>query len=125
MARISTQQKCSLKPQADGTYRAEGEKYYIGNANRAPMVSTFGKFADSGEYVFFVADYRHKDYQLIRNVTASQNYVGQFKLQDYPITRGRYPLQGTGSLGYSTEHGQCRQIQPGLGFDRDLHPRFL
>jgi acyl-CoA dehydrogenase len=75
-----------LTPQSDGTYRAEGEKYYIGNANRAPMVSTFGKFADSGEYVFFAADYRHKDYQLIRNVTASQNYVGQFKLQDYPIT---------------------------------------
>ena len=75
-----------LKPQPDGTYLAQGEKYYIGNANRAPMVSTFGKFADSGEYVFFTADYRNKDYQLIRNVTASQNYVGQFKLQDYPIT---------------------------------------
>ncbi len=76
-----------LKPQDDGTYLAEGEKYYIGNANRAPMVSTFGKFADSGDYVFFVADYRHKDYRLIRNVTASQNYVGQFKLQDYPISQ--------------------------------------
>ena len=75
-----------LTPQPDGTYRANGEKYYIGNANRAPMVSTFGKFAESGEYVFFTADYRHQNYQLIQNVTASQNYVGQFKLHDYPIT---------------------------------------
>ena len=32
----------SLSPQPDGTYRANGEKYYIGNGNIAPMVSTFG-----------------------------------------------------------------------------------
>ena len=50
------------------------------------MVSTFGKFGDSGEYVFFVADYRRPDYQLIlQNVTASQNYVAQFALHDYPV----------------------------------------
>jgi acyl-CoA dehydrogenase len=83
-----------LNPQPDGSYRAQGEKYYIGNANRAPLVSTFGKFSDSGEYVFFTADYRHKDYQLIRNVTASQNYVGQFKLQDYPITEAEILSRG-------------------------------
>ena len=75
-----------LTPQPDGTYRADGEKYYIGNANLAPMVSTFGKLADSGDYVFFAADYRHKNYELIRNVTASQNYVAQYALHDYPIT---------------------------------------
>jgi len=74
-----------LTPQPDGTFRANGEKYYIGNANRAPMVSTFGKLADTGDYVFFVADYRHKSYELIRNVTASQNYVAQYALRDYPI----------------------------------------
>lgn len=74
-----------LTPQPDGTYRADGEKYYIGNANRAPMVSTFGKLADSGDYVFFAADYRHANYELVRNVTASQNYVGQYVLRDYPV----------------------------------------
>ncbi|MEA3349841.1 MAG: acyl-CoA dehydrogenase, partial [Chloroflexota bacterium] len=76
----------NLSPQADGTYRANGEKYYIGNANVSPMVSTFGKMADSGEYVFFTADYRHQDYELIKNVTASQNYVGQYLLRDYPVS---------------------------------------
>jgi acyl-CoA dehydrogenase len=74
-----------LTPQPDGSYRADGEKYYIGNANRAPMVSTFGKLADSGDYVFFAADYRHANYELVRNVTASQNYVGQYVLREYPV----------------------------------------
>lgn len=76
----------TLTPQPDGTYRANGEKYYIGNANLAPMVSTFGKLSGSGDYVFFAADYRHANYELIRNVTASQNYVGQYALHDYPVT---------------------------------------
>ena len=76
----------SLTPQTDGAYLANGEKYYIGNGNLAPMVSTFGKISPSGEYVFFVADYRHKGYDLIQNVTHSQSYVANFALHDYPIT---------------------------------------
>ena len=75
----------TLIPQPDGSYRANGEKYYIGNGNVAPMVSTFGKFADTGEYVFFAADYRHRNYNLIKNVTDSQSYVANFALKDYPI----------------------------------------
>lgn len=78
----------NLNPQDDGSYLANGEKYYIGNANVAPMVSTFGKMADTGEYVFFTADFRHKKYELVKNVTSSQNYVGQYVLDDYPITEG-------------------------------------
>lgn len=84
----------SLTPQPDGTYRANGEKYYIGNANLAPMVSTFGKMADTGEYVFFTADYRHTNYELIRNVCASQNYVGQYALHDYPISEAEILHRG-------------------------------
>ncbi len=75
----------NLAPQPDGSYLANGEKYYIGNANAAPMVSTFGKMAGTDEYAFFVADYRQDKYELIKNVTASQNYVGQYRLKDYPI----------------------------------------
>jgi acyl-CoA dehydrogenase len=43
----STGMKLTL--QQDGTYRANGSKYYIGNGNIARMVSTFGKMADSGD----------------------------------------------------------------------------
>jgi acyl-CoA dehydrogenase len=75
----------SLVAQPDGTYLANGEKYYIGNGNIAPMVSTFGKMADTGEYVFFVADYRHRNYELVGNVVNSQSYVADFCLRDYPV----------------------------------------
>ena len=88
----------ALTPQGDGNYKANGQKYYIGNGNEAEMVSTFGKFADENgkipeydmknkeQYVFFVANYRHKNYELIKNVCDSQNYVANFALRDYPIT---------------------------------------
>ncbi|RLC99799.1 MAG: acyl-CoA dehydrogenase [Chloroflexi bacterium] len=84
----------SLTPQPDGTYRANGEKYYIGNGNQAPMVSTFGKMSDSGDYVFFVADYRDRHYECVKNVTNSQNYVANFALRDYPITEADILSQG-------------------------------
>lgn len=70
---------------ADGTYIADGDKYYIGNANKAAMVSVFGKMKDSGQYVFFVADARRPDYKLIKNTTNSQNYVAEFLLENYPV----------------------------------------
>jgi acyl-CoA dehydrogenase len=82
----ATEMRLLLQP--DGAYRANGEKYYIGNGNIAPMVSTFGKMEGTGEYVFFVADYRQKSYELIRNVTPSQSYVAQFALRDYPVPEG-------------------------------------
>lgn len=78
-----------LVKQPDGTYLANGRKYYIGNGNAAAMVSVFGKVAGADgkdEYVFFAADPRHANYHLIQNVCASQNYVSEFELRDYPIT---------------------------------------
>ena len=50
-----------VTPTGEGKYSVSGGKYYIGNANKARMVSTFGKMADTGEYVFFVADSQHED----------------------------------------------------------------
>ncbi|MFY9397599.1 MAG: acyl-CoA dehydrogenase family protein [Desulfomonilia bacterium] len=77
----------SLIPQEDGTYLARGEKYYIGNGNEAEMVSTLGKVRDgSDDYVFFVTNYRHKAYELKKNVISHQEYVSNFALHDYPIT---------------------------------------
>ena len=70
----------------DQGWIANGEKYYIGNANVARMVSTFGKIAGSDEYVFFAADSQHDRYDLIKNVVNSQNYVANYALRDYPVT---------------------------------------
>jgi acyl-CoA dehydrogenase len=50
------------------------------------MVSTFGKFVDTGENVCFVVDSQHPRYRLVKNVVHSQNYVSEFVLDDYPIT---------------------------------------
>jgi acyl-CoA dehydrogenase len=74
-----------LQPAEHG-WTANGEKYYIGNANVARMVSTFGKIAGTDEYVFFVADSQHDRYELIKNVVNSQNYVANYALRDYPVT---------------------------------------
>ncbi|HAG16735.1 MAG TPA: acyl-CoA dehydrogenase [Bacteroidales bacterium] len=73
-----------LSKQANGNYLANGSKYYIGNANRADMVSTFGKL-DNDEYVFFIANYQHSKYDLVKNTVNSQNYVGEYALRDYPV----------------------------------------
>ncbi len=70
----------------NGQYRANGGKYYIGNANKARMISVFGKMDETDEYVFFVADSQHKNFELVKNVVNSQNYVAEFALHDYPIT---------------------------------------
>ncbi|TMA58497.1 MAG: acyl-CoA dehydrogenase, partial [Deltaproteobacteria bacterium] len=65
----------TLSPTGEGTYSARGRKYYIGNANQAAMVSTFGKLAGTGEYVFFVVDPAHEKYECVKNVVNSQNFV--------------------------------------------------
>ena len=77
----------ALTPREDGTWVANGEKYYIGNGNEAEMVSTLGKIKDgSDDFVFFVTNYRHKAYELKKNVISHQEYVSNFALHDYPIT---------------------------------------
>jgi acyl-CoA dehydrogenase len=75
-----------LTPKGDGTYAANGDKYYIGNGNEAAMVSTFAKMSDTGDYVWFVVDSKHKNYECIQNVVNEQNYVSEYALHDYPIT---------------------------------------
>jgi acyl-CoA dehydrogenase len=77
-----------LEPAAGGGFTANGGKYYIGNGNLAGMVSVFGRRADvegPEGYVFFAADSAHPDYKLVKNVVNSQNYVSEFRLEDYPV----------------------------------------
>ncbi len=68
---------------------ATGSKYYIGNGNVARMVSVFGRdgaLEGPEAYVFFVADSQHPAYTLVKNVVASQKYVSEFRLENYPVT---------------------------------------
>jgi len=84
----------SLAPAGDGTYLANGSKYYIGNANAAALVSTFGKMADTGEYVFFAVDQQKSGYTCVQNVVHGQNYVAEYALTDYPVTEEDILLRG-------------------------------
>ena len=78
-----------LTPNPDGSgWTASGEKYYIGNGNEAGIVSVFGRVEgiDGPEgYIFFAADPERDEYELIRNVVNSQNYVSQFRLNEYAV----------------------------------------
>jgi acyl-CoA dehydrogenase len=85
----------TLIPQDDGSYLARGRKYYIGNANKAGLVSTFGKIDGSDDYVFFVVNPRHEKYECVKNVCNSQNYVAEYALHDYPITDADILSRGT------------------------------
>jgi acyl-CoA dehydrogenase len=74
-----------LNLQSDGGYLAQGDKYYIGNGNEAALVSVFGRKPDGGEYAFFVVNSKHEKYELVKNITATQSYVAEFVLHDYPV----------------------------------------
>ncbi len=75
-----------VTPTGDGSYVANGGKYYIGNGNKAGIVSVFGKMADSGDYVFFAVDSQHPNYKLVKNTVNSQSYVSEFRLDAYPLS---------------------------------------
>jgi acyl-CoA dehydrogenase len=76
----------ALTPLGEGHYVADGGKYYIGNANQAGIVSTFGKNSETGEYVFFAADPAHDNYDLVQNVVDWEGYVAEYALSGYPVT---------------------------------------
>jgi acyl-CoA dehydrogenase len=76
----------ALTPLSEGKYVADGGKYYIGNANEAALVSTFGKNSETDEYVFFVVQPGHENYELVKNIVHWQSYVAEYALHSYPIT---------------------------------------
>ena len=87
----------TLTPKGDGTYVANGSKYYIGNGNEAALVSVFGKVAGSDpetEYVFFVVETGHDAYELEKNTVHSPMFVSAFTLHDYPITDAEILVRG-------------------------------
>ncbi len=84
----------SLTPLGDGKYIADGGKYYIGNANEAAFVSTFGVNSETGEYVFFVADPKREGYDLVQNVVDWEGYVAEYGLSGYPVSEDEILAQG-------------------------------
>ncbi len=105
-----------LTPDGEG-FRANGGKYYIGNGNKAGIVSVFGRRADvEGEdgYVFFAADSQHPAYRLVKNVVNSQNYVSAFQLDDYPV--GPEDVLHTGRAAFDAALNTVNVGKFNLGF---------
>ncbi len=75
-----------LTPMPDGSYRADGGKYYIGNGNEAALLSVFGRNSETDDYVFFAVEPDHPDYECVKNTVASQMYVSEFALRGYPVS---------------------------------------
>ena len=84
----------TLTPAGDGTWRADGRKYYIGNGNDAALVSTFGKMADTGEWCFFATHPTRSGYTCLQNVVHSQNFVAEYELADYEVRPEDILLRG-------------------------------
>jgi acyl-CoA dehydrogenase len=83
-----------LTPLGEGRYVADGGKYYIGNANVAAYVSTFGKNSETDEYVFFVADPRSENYDLVKNTVDWSGYVAEYALNSYQVTEAEILSMG-------------------------------
>ena len=113
-----------LTPSRTATYRANGRKYYIGNGNEAAIVSTFGRFDGSDEYVFFAADPQPPELHLLQNVVQPELRL-RVRAARLPGRRRRHPAPGRRGLERRAQHRQHRQVQPRLGLDRHLHPRPL
>ncbi|MBC7659854.1 MAG: acyl-CoA dehydrogenase [Chitinophagaceae bacterium] len=84
-----------LTPQGDG-FVANGSKYYIGNGNKAAMVSIFAKNAATDEYVWFTADPKHPAYAHHKISTSGvrQAYVAGIDIKDYPVKKEQILSQG-------------------------------
>ncbi len=80
--------EASLRPTGDGEYRANGTKYYIGNSFRAPKIPTLGKNTETGEWVYYVLDSRHENYNYVKDIETAigSARVGEFRVCEYPIT---------------------------------------
>jgi acyl-CoA dehydrogenase len=115
----------TLHATGDGTYRANGSKYYIGNGNEAALVSTFGKMPIPGEYCFFAVD-RSTRLRAGQERGAQPELRVRVRLRGLPGHRGRgHPVPRRRGVGRRAQHRQHRQVQPRLGLDRHLHPRLL
>lgn len=70
----------------EGGWLANGSKYYIGNGNKGAIIATFGKIKATDDYVFFAARPAHPRYTCVKNIVNTQNYVAEYRLDDYPVT---------------------------------------
>jgi acyl-CoA dehydrogenase len=75
-----------LTPLSEGPLRGRRRQILYRQRQQAALVSTFGKNSETGDYVFFAVETDHENYECVKNVVNSQNYVAEYALHSYPIT---------------------------------------
>lgn len=106
-----------LTPLEDGTYRADGSKYYIGNCNLASIVSTMGRNAETGEYVFFAVNSQHPNYKLLKQIYTTGSHTGflvAYDLIEYPITEAEILSEGIAAWDASLSTVNIGKFQIGF-----------
>lgn len=106
-----------LYPQGNEKFLARGDKYYIGNGNKAALVSTFGRYADTDDYVFFAVESDHPRYECIKKINTSgvrPAYVAAYSLHDYPITAAE--ILASGKLAWDSSLNTINVGKFQLGF---------
>lgn len=86
-----------LTPSPDGKFVANGSKYYIGNGNKAAMVSIFAKNSEKDEYVWFTVDPKDSHYSHYKIETSGvrQSYVAGIDIKDYPVVKEQILSEGS------------------------------
>ncbi|MEG1987792.1 MAG: acyl-CoA dehydrogenase family protein [Oscillibacter sp.] len=109
--------EATITPKGDGTYVANGNKYYIGNAQIASKVTTLGKNDKTGEWVYWVVDSRHRNYKYVGDIDTPifrVARVGEYEMIEYPITDGDILKVGDGAFGDGLSSVNIGKFQ--LGF---------
>lgn len=81
--------EANIRPIGEGKYIANGSKYYIGNANVAPKVTTIGKNIETDEWVYWVVDSRNRHYKYVKDIETPGTQsarVGEYEMIEYPLT---------------------------------------
>ena len=115
----------TLTPAGDGTWRANGRKYYIGNGNEASLALHLRQDGRHRRVVLLRHRPRPARLHLPAERGAQPELRGRVRTDRLRGAPGGHPAAGRRRLGRRPEHGQHRQVQPGLGLHRHLHPRLL
>lgn len=110
----------------EGGYIANGNKYYIGNANCASMVSVLGRFEnknnsdphDKNQFVFFSikpnGNPHFKDLIKIKTLGIRNAFVGGFKIENYTLSAKE--IISTGHSAWDAVFGTVNLGKFFLGF---------
>lgn len=109
--------EATISPDGKGGYVANGNKYYIGNAQIASKVATLGKNTETGQWAFWVVDSQDRHYNYVKDIDTpifGVARVGEYEMIEYPITDREILKQGDAAFADGLSSVNIGKFQ--LGF---------